>query len=230
MPFRLLAYMLEIWRDILKNTPKSKTKRKAFKLPIIYPIVLYNGISDWTAPFNFKDMLHGIDLFDEQILDFKYTLIDVNRYEKQELLQLSNLISSVFLLDQNIKEVEELFIRLRELTDTINQLSEQELLLFKAWLKGIVIRRFPKKNHKDIEKVIDQTKAKEVGIMISNLEKNLERFIDESIEKGIEKRIEKGEKNTSIKIAKRMLLKGMSTDDIIELTKLTKEEIQGFKK
>src|SRR5690625_3548109 len=242
MPFRLLAYMLEIWRDILKNTPKNKTKRKAFKLPIIYPIALYNGISDWTAPFNFKDMLHGIDLFDEQILDFKYTLIDVNRYEKQELLQLSNLISSVFLLDQNIKEVKELFIRLRELTDTINQLSEQELLLFKAWLKGIVIRRFPKKNHKDIEKVIDQTKAKEVGIMISNLEKNLERFIDESIEKGIEKRIEKGiekgikvgiekgEKNTSIKIAKRMLLKGMSTDDIIELTKLTKEEIQGFKK
>src|SRR5699024_3766095 len=155
-------------------------------------------------------------------------------YEKQELLQLPNLISSVFLLDQNIKEVEELFNRLKELTDTINQLSQQELSLFKTWLKGIVMRRFPEKNHKDIEKVIDQTKAKEVGIMISNLEKNLERFINESIEKGIqkgiEKEIEKGEKNTSIEIAKRMLVKGMSTEDIIELTKLTREEIQELKK
>lgn len=70
--------------------------------------------------------------------------------------------------------------------------------------------------------------------MISNLEKNLERFIDESIERGIErgmeKEIEKGIKNTSIEIAKRMLLKGMSTEDIIELTKLTKEEIQKLKK
>ena len=113
--------------------------------------------------------------------DTKFPLIDVNRYEKQELLQLPNLISSVFLLDQNIKEVEELFIRLKELTDTINQLSRQELSLFKTWLKGIVMRRFPKKNHKDIEKVIDQTKAKEAGIMISNLERNLERFIDESV-------------------------------------------------
>ena len=55
---------------------------------------------------------------------------------------------------------------------------------------------------------------------------NLEWFINEGIEKGIEK----GEKNTSIEIAKRMLLKGMSTDDIIELTKLTREEIQELKK
>lgn len=162
--------------------------------------------------------------------DTKFPLIDVNRYEKQELLQLPNLISSVFLLDQNIKEVEELFNRLKELTDTINQLSQQELSLFKTWLKGIVMRRFPKKNHKDIKKVIDQTKAKEARIMISNLERNLERFINEGIEKGIEKGIKKGEKNTSIEIAKRMLLKGMSTEDIIELTKLTREEIQELKK
>ena len=59
---------------------------------------------------------------------------------------------------------------------------------------------------------------------------NLEWFINEGIEKGIEKGIKKGEKNTSIEIAKRMLLKGMSTEDIIELTKLTREEIQELKK
>ena len=111
----------------------------------------------------------------------------------------------------------------------------------KAWLKGIVIRRFPKQKHKELEKVIDQTKAKEVNIMISNLEKNLERFIDEGIKKGLEKGLrqglaegektgrKEGEKNTSIEIAKRMLLKGMSTEDIAELTKLTIKEIKELK-
>ncbi|WP_422664938.1 Rpn family recombination-promoting nuclease/putative transposase [Aneurinibacillus uraniidurans] len=43
MPFRLLFYMLEIWRDILKNTDKNEAVRKDFRL------VLYNGKQEWTA-------------------------------------------------------------------------------------------------------------------------------------------------------------------------------------
>src|SRR5690625_1463501 len=52
MPFRLLAYMMEIWRDILKNTHENKTKRKSFKLTIIYSIVLYNVINYWNERLN----------------------------------------------------------------------------------------------------------------------------------------------------------------------------------
>lgn len=242
MPFRLLAYMMEIWRDILKNSPKNESKRKLFRFPVIFPIVLYNGPHPWTAPLEFKNILNGTLLFGEKVLNFKYSLIDVNRYQSHELLQLSNLISSVFLLDQDMKKVEELFMRLKELTNTLNQLSPRELALFKTWLKGIVMKRFPKKNHKEIEEVINQTKTKEVGIMISNFEKNLERFIDESIEKGMKKGMERGlekgiergmekgkeegEKKSSLEIARRMLLKGMTTGDISELTKLTKDEVE----
>lgn len=54
MPMRLLFYMTEVWRDILKNTDKNQRKRKAFKLPAIIPIVLYNGKNKWTANMNFK--------------------------------------------------------------------------------------------------------------------------------------------------------------------------------
>src|SRR5690625_5774646 len=78
MPFRLLAYMMEIWRDILKNTHENKTKRKSFKLPIIFGIVLYIGVGDWTVQCGWIDVLCGGELFDVQILDFIYTLIDVN--------------------------------------------------------------------------------------------------------------------------------------------------------
>ena len=41
IPMRLLFYMIEIWRETLKNSKKNEIKRKNFKLPAIVPIVLY---------------------------------------------------------------------------------------------------------------------------------------------------------------------------------------------
>ncbi len=40
MPMRLLFYMTEVWRDVLKNTEKSEIKRKFFKNGINYNIRL----------------------------------------------------------------------------------------------------------------------------------------------------------------------------------------------
>ena len=52
MLFRILSYMMEIWRDILKND-QGQMKRDQ-KLPVIIPIVLYNGVKQWTAEQRFK--------------------------------------------------------------------------------------------------------------------------------------------------------------------------------
>ena len=35
MPFRLLLYQAEIWRDIYNNTPKDERERRDFRLPVI---------------------------------------------------------------------------------------------------------------------------------------------------------------------------------------------------
>jgi hypothetical protein len=43
MSFRLLQYMLEVWRDAFNDTPEKERKRKSFRLPAIVPAVLYNG-------------------------------------------------------------------------------------------------------------------------------------------------------------------------------------------
>jgi hypothetical protein len=42
------------------------------------------------------------ELFGEYVVDFKYILIDVNRYDERELWEVANLIGGVFLLDQNV--------------------------------------------------------------------------------------------------------------------------------
>ncbi len=45
MPIRLLFYMIEIWRDVLKEVKNETIKKKDFMLPAIIPIVAYNGHS-----------------------------------------------------------------------------------------------------------------------------------------------------------------------------------------
>ena len=53
-----------------------------------------------------------------------------------------------------------------------------------------------------------------------------EAGVEEGIKKGIEKGIEKGKKEGIIKIAKAMLEKNIPIETIMEITELTKEEIE----
>jgi hypothetical protein len=73
-----------------------------------------NGHNNWTTSRSFKEYLSGYELFGENIIDFKYILfkyilIDISRYTKEELLEASNLISSVFLIEQKKNDIESMY-------------------------------------------------------------------------------------------------------------------------
>jgi hypothetical protein len=189
--------MVEIWRSILKDVPKKESRKKDFKLPVIVPIVLYNGSRKWTAKTSYKETLNSYETFGEYAVDFKYILIDVNRYTKEELLRLENLIASVFLLEQRV-EFEEMMARLKELSNTLKKLDEDEILLFKAWFKKILMARMPEEERKNVERIIDENE--EVGEMISNLEKTILQEMKEREKKGMKKGIEKGIGVTVLKL------------------------------
>ncbi|TCO60226.1 Rpn family recombination-promoting nuclease/putative transposase [Caldanaerobacter subterraneus] len=201
MPYRLLLYMVEIWRSILKDVPKKESRRKDFELPVIVQIVLYNGSRKWTAKTSYKEILNSYETFGEYAVDFKYILIDVNRYTKEELFRLENLIASVFLLEQKV-EFEEMMARLnKELSNTLKKLNEDEILLFKAWFKKILLARLPEEERENIERIIDENK--EVEKMISNLEKTILQEMKEREKKGMKKGIEKGmEKGIGVTVLK----------------------------
>jgi len=107
IPYRLLLYMNEIWRSTFKDIPINEAERKDFRLPAIIPIVLYNGKAQWTVPLSFKETLDSYQLFGEYLVDFRYFLINVHEYSEEELMELSNLVSVVFMLDQ-VEELEEI--------------------------------------------------------------------------------------------------------------------------
>lgn len=75
-------------------------------------------------------------------------------------MRLENLIASVFLLEQKV-EFEEMMTRLRELSNTLKKLDEDEILLFKAWFKKILMARMPEEERKNMERIIDENEEVE---------------------------------------------------------------------
>jgi len=142
MPYRLLVYMMGIWRDILKNTDPKEAERKEFRLPSIVPIVLYNHKDRWTACRNFKETLAEAEVFKEFVVDFKYILIDVNRYQKKTLMDLANLIGTVFLIDQ-AQDLKDYLNRLIEIGPILRKFDTKSFQLFASWLKMILSVKLP---------------------------------------------------------------------------------------
>lgn len=218
MPFRLLLYMIEIWRDVLKNTGKNEASRKDFRLPVIVPIVLYNGKQEWTVAQTYKETLNAHELFSDHVLDFSYILLDVNRYTEEELLQVTNVIGTVFLLDQHVDD-RELRARLGKLVYTLKQLSPEEFQLFRSWLLHIFVERVPYELQDQTRKAIEQAKEGEVEMMMHNLERTLDDMI--------ERAEARGEAKGKLEVVKNLLRLGITDiEKLAQAADLSKEEIE----
>jgi len=215
MPIRLFLYMTEIWREVLKNTKKVEVKSKDFKLPAIVPIVLYNGEYKWTVERKFKNVISKSELFGNNIIDFEYILIDINKYEKEQLMELKNIASAVFLLDQKV-DIEEFISRVKDIAIGFNTLSEEQKIMLRRWLKNTLSDEIKDKLGERIEDLLIANKE-EVAIMTSNISK--------TIKETFEKTREEGEKNKAIEIAKNLL--DILDDETISMkTGLTIEEVK----
>jgi Putative transposase, YhgA-like. len=227
MPIRLFLYMSEIWREVLKNTKQTEVKSKEFKLPAIVPLVLYNGEYKWTVEKKFKNVINKSELFGNNIIDFEYILIDINKYEKEELMQLGNIASAVFLLDQKV-DIEEFISRVKDIAISFNNLSEEQKMMLRHWLRITLSDEIKDKLGEKIEDILI-AKKEEVVVMTSNISKTIketfEKTREEGIEKGIEKGIERGIERGIEKVAVNMIRKGKNIEEIMEVTELSYEKI-----
>jgi len=233
MPFRLLLYIVEIWRDIYNNTPEKERERKGFRLPAVIPAVLYNGASSWTAARNFKEILAGYRQFEKHVLDFRYILFDINRYQVEELYRAANLISSVFVLDQRI-QAGELIGRLRRLADGLKNLSRDEFRQFVIWLAHVLKARLPEPLQEKVDRIIDEVNPWEVEMMITNLELTLDEMKKQAKMEGLKEgelkgKIE-GKMEGKMEVAKNLLLLNVDIETISKATGLTAGELKALKK
>jgi len=184
MPFRLLLYMVEIWRDIYHNTPEKERRRKGFRLPAIVPAVLYNGRRSWTACRNFREYQAGHERFPGYLLDFSYILFDVVRYSEEDLYRAANVVSSVFYLDQTVDSLE-LVVRLRKLAGVLKGMTPEQFRQVTVWLKNVIKRKLPVHLREEVERVLEENDPREVEKMITNIERALDEMKRQAVMEGV---------------------------------------------
>ena len=83
MAFRLLCYLVAIWKGYRAQHPRAK------KLPAILPIVVHHSPTGWTAPVAFEDLLDvDADLLDglgPHIPRFRFLLDDLSKQSDADL-------------------------------------------------------------------------------------------------------------------------------------------------
>ena len=174
MPLRLLLYISEIWQEVVRHELRGKAG-KSFRLPPVFPIVLYNGKQPWTAPRRFCEMVDRHDLFGDYVPDFRYMLVDVAHYEVSKLRRIRNAVAGVFLLDRDLRGTD-LRLRLQEALGFLRDEQAEVILTFATWLRNVLLsHRGEKETGEILEGMKREFRSKKEAIaMIETLGKRLE--------------------------------------------------------
>ena len=116
MALRLLGYVHQLCEALLVHGHSLAARRPRRLLPPVLPVVLYNGEKPWTAPLSLAELFTPMEGFTPP--DFRYVVLDVNRYAPEDLRPVEDVTSGVFLLEQS-KDVEELRMVLDELSGVV---------------------------------------------------------------------------------------------------------------
>ena len=148
MAYRILNYCLEIIRN---TVDKEKLKNKSYKMPIVYPIVLYTGKRKWNAQKYFEECqmrLKGVG----RTTFSSYNLIDINCLTQEELWEQNNFLSKMLVLEKMEKEgeIEKYFTRIEH-----ENFTDKEINIIIQMMYGSLKRKMDEKKIKEfIQKMI----------------------------------------------------------------------------
>lgn len=237
MPYRIEEYKLKIMKSAIDM---KKIKTRSYEVPTVIPIVIYTGKARWKARLYLDEVkdrrFRGIDLL-------KYNLLDINEYEKKELLESEYFIDKIFLMEKT-KNLKELFeIAKRIIKSTYKEENKKDLSMI---LKTTVKKKLGEEKVQELLKEMkgeDSSMLENVAIMIDRemnaarrkgmregRQKGIKQGIQEGRQQGMQQGMLQGIKQGISKVIINMLLKGMSVEDIQELTGATNKEIEKVKK
>ncbi len=134
--FQILCYMVRIWESVVrkhreekKAARKSREKRRKtgkdrspFRLPLVIPILICHGRSEWNVPADFSSLFDTRPELEAHTPDFSYLLCDLSRHSDDEikgtvLLRVGMLVMKHIFSDDLAERLPEILELLRELSD-----------------------------------------------------------------------------------------------------------------
>ncbi len=222
MPVRFLRYITELYDSYQGKTVSGK-------LPAVFPILLYNGEAQWTAPLQFADCIEKT-IPVEYIPRFKYFPVLENEIPKKSLSKIKNALSAVFYIENST--VTEIGQELDNFFEIIKNENLEIVNLLSSWFNNYLESLYKKdsKNSKNISNTDIQRKfdsITEVKHMFATRtlehdKKLMEQYLEQGIERGIERGIEK----TAVK----MLKENAEISFVSRITGISKKRLMELKK
>lgn len=221
---QVLGYLVDFYRALVAS------ENKARKLPPVFAILLYNGEQTWNAPTDIAELIQGNEALGEYGLRFKYYPIIENVYDKEALLKIGNIVSTLFLAEAHydIALLKEELLKLFEKSPNKHAIS-----LFLNWFKQLAAYgRIDQADYEALDRVYQD--AKEVSMLINNIERDRKQLYESGVEQGIvtgvAQGIEKGRHESNLEFARMMLASGEPLAKIKMYTSLTEDEILSLQK
>ena len=256
MAVRIMIYIGLLYQDLLKqeaeltrshkNQPDNEAAQNSRlsankKLPPVLPIVLYNGEPQWTASTQIADLIEPVPgKLRDYCPQLQCLLLDENQIVKDPNWspELDNIVNSFFGVEKNRGSDD--FIRALGLMAQLLHGPENASLRrsFVVWLKRVFLPRQQLGLNLDELNAIND--LDEVHAMLSErikkwpdewMEKGMQKGIEQGIEQGYQKaqaEVQAAEKRMNQAVMK-MLLKGLSAEDVAEFFDLSVEEVQAIK-
>ncbi len=168
---QILRYMVYIWEDYEKQMEASHpgiSHTKGFKYPPILPIVYYEDRPEWNADETMHSRIALESVFSEYIPDFRYHLISINSFGKEELIGRNDGLSLVMLLNRirNAEEFKDLNLP-KDYIDKLIAESPKDVLSVIARVIAVVLR---KQNIPEdaINDLVDQLKERKGMALFDN--------------------------------------------------------------
>ena len=244
MALRVLNYITNFYMDFLVNNKSVK------KLPAVFPIVLYNGEARWTAPVNLSELIEQTPPLGAFALDFQYFLIAENQYSQEALLNIRNIVSTLFLAE-SYYDVKVLEVELLNLFSS--ESDKQAVSLFLNWFKQLAFHgRLESEDYESLESIY-RTEEEVKTMLVTALEREREQIFQNGLregeqkgkqegllegeqkgkqegllegeQKGKQKGLLEGEQKGRIETAKAMLAKEMEMTLIAEITNLPEAQL-----
>ncbi len=165
MPVRIMSYVSLLYLNLLNNKKLNYGKRK--KLPVVLPIVLYNGQRKWTAKRNIQDMVEkATDEMAMYVPKLSYYFIDEihpEANEKDSVLDgLANSVAAIMKL-QRILSSEEFYEFIDKVKNLIkDEKQKQKFETFIAFLLRYISSAYDKPEYEkvqNLEEVIRMVKT-----------------------------------------------------------------------
>ena len=238
--FKLFQYITYVQSDFVKENDKKheeevkKTGRskiklstsKGFKLPPVLPIIFYDGTKKWTSSLDLLGRTELAEIFYKYIPKFEYELVDLNQYNWNDLMSFGNLLSFIFMMDKVHKpeDLELLSALPKDYLDKLNLNIPDHLLKLAADCIGMLLRKVDI-SKEDVDSITEKIYKRRFVDMF-NPQFSVKDIREEGIKVGIKKGREEGRKESAIDMARKLLLKGISVKDIVDVTGLNEEFIE----